>query len=152
MAGRSYPAPAARKRTPAWCSTVSAIARSACRSARSGASGACASGAPSAPARNACAASSSRQLQASHAMHTTPTGAAPQDHARRAAEAGEVVVRPAGGARREVRREAGGEQQLEAEGELVGARRAGRLAVEQRELVAQQVVDLGMGLAGLEEA
>ena len=46
---------------------------------------------------------------------------AADDAARRAGEADEVLALAAGGAAREVRCEAGGEQQLEPEGERVGA-------------------------------
>ena len=75
------------------------------------------------------------------------------DHAAGGAgEADEVVALAAGGAAGELRREAGGEQQLEAEGERVGAAGAGGVAVEQRELVGEQVVDAGVRVAVVEDA
>ncbi len=77
---------------------------------------------------------------------------AADDAAGRAREAREVVLRAAGRAGGELRREPGREQQLEAERELVRARRPGGVGVEQRELVAEQVVDLGVRLVGLEQA
>src|SRR5918999_2830249 len=52
----------------------------------------------------------------------------------------------------ELRREAGGEQQLEPERERVGAAGPRRLAVEQRQLVGEQVIDAGMRLAVVEHA
>ena len=77
---------------------------------------------------------------------------AADDAARRAGEADEVLALAAGGAAGELRREAGGQQQLEAEGERVGAARAVGVAVEQRELVGQQVVDAGVRVAVVEDA
>ena len=56
------------------------------------------------------------------------------DAAGGAGEAGEVLALAAGRAGGELWGEARGEQQLEAEGERVGAAGAGGLAVEQREL------------------
>ena len=63
-----------------------------------------------------------------------------------------MLALAAGGAAGELRREAGGEQQLQAEGERVGAAGAGGVAVEQRELVGQQVVDAGVRVAVVEDA
>ena len=51
-----------------------------------------------------------------------------------------------------MRREAGGEQQLEAERELVGVRGVGARGVEQRELVAEQVEDARVRLGRVEQA
>ena len=77
---------------------------------------------------NACASSPSGNAAASHDAQTTPP-AAPEKPT-------EVLALAARRARRQLRREAGGEQQLEPEGELVGVRRVGRVGVEQRQLVA----------------
>src|SRR5215207_184051 len=60
------------RRTCAWYSIVSAIARSAWESARSGASGASASGRATACARKACASSPSGNEPASQPAQTTP--------------------------------------------------------------------------------
>jgi hypothetical protein len=61
----------------------------------------------------------------------------------------------AGGAGRQLRRQAGGEQQLQAKGELVCVRglRAcrARPRVQQRELVAQQREHARMRVVGLEQ-
>ena len=137
-------APTGRSRRCAWCSSVSRIARSACWSARGEASGASASGCPSAATRKSCASWSSGKALASQAAHTTPP-AAPEKPTRCSL----LAARRAGG---ELRREAGGQQQLEAEGERVGAGGAGGLAVEQRELVGEQVVDAGVRVAVVEHA
>src|SRR6202023_2375275 len=74
--------------------------------------------------------------------------------ARRAGEAHQVLPLAAARARAELRREAGGEQQLQPQGPggRAGPRGADtRLLVEQRELPAQQVVYAGMRLRGLEK-
>src|SRR3954452_16893316 len=47
---------------------------------------------------------------------------AAHDAARGAAEAGDVLARPAAGARGQLRREPGAEQELQPEGQLVGRR------------------------------
>ena len=73
---------------------------------------------------------SSGNAEASLALHVPAGGAR---------EAGQVVAVLARGARVEMGRQAGGEQQLEAEGELVPAPRQRGAGVEQRQLVAQQV-------------
>src|SRR5207302_3413129 len=83
------------------------------------------------------------------------------DAAGGAGEGVEVFALAARRARGELRREAGGVQELEAErergralgGGVAPARRArGDALVEQRELAAEQVEDAGMGLGGLEQA
>src|SRR4051794_13015769 len=74
------------------------------------------------------------------------------DAAGGAGEADQMLALAAGGAGRELGREAGCEQQLEAEGERVGAAGALRLGVEERELVGEQVVDAAVGLAVPEQA
>src|SRR5215208_428625 len=74
------------------------------------------------------------------------------DAARGAREADEVLGLPAGGAGGQVGREARCEQQLQAERERGGARGPLRLAVDQRELVGEQVVDAGVRLAVAEQA
>jgi hypothetical protein len=51
-----------------------------------------------------------------------------------------------------VRRQARREQQLQPEGELVGRAAAGRIGVQQRELVGEQVVGGRVGVALLEQA
>ena len=137
-------ATAARRCTPAWCSAVSVIARSAWRRAWTSASGA------------------SRQRRAERTGHErvrllaqrerTRLARAADDAAGRAREADELLRLPARRAGAELRREARGDEQLEAERELVRPRRALRLAVEQRELVAEQVVRRRMRLAVAEEA
>ena len=76
---------------------------------------------------------------------------AADDAARRAGEADQVLGVAARGAGGQVRREAGGEQELEPERERVGARGPLGRAVEQRELVGEQVVDAGMRLAVAEQ-
>ena len=63
---------------------------------------------------------------------------AADDAAGRAGEADEVLALAAGRAAGELGREAGGEQQLQPEGERVGAVGALGLVVEQRELVGEQ--------------
>ncbi len=80
------------------------------------------------------------------------------DTARGAAEPGEVIGLPTGRAGGEVRGQAPGEQQLEAERELVGVRGRGRsagvgpgTAIQQCELVAEQVVDRRVGLRRVEQ-
>ena len=62
--------------TFAWCSAVSVIARSTCRSARSDPAGARASGRPSASTRKPYDSSSSGNDAASHELQTTPPAAA----------------------------------------------------------------------------
>ena len=93
---------------------------------------------------NACASSSSGNAFASQAPHTTPP-AAPENPTRCSALA-------AGGAARQLRRKAGGEQELQAERERVGPAGAGRVAVQQRELVGEQMVHAGVRLAVVEDA
>ena len=110
-------AAAARSRTCAWCSTVSrdrplGLAQRALGCGRAPRPAA----APSASTRNAWASSSSGKADASHALHTTPP-AAPEKPPR-------CSRSPHDAQADELRREPGGEQQLEPEGELVGARRA----------------------------
>ena len=73
------------------------------------------------------------------------------DAARGAGEADEVLALAAARAGGELRREAGGQQQLEPERERVGARRARGVGVEQRELVGQQVIDAAVRLAVVEQ-
>ena len=82
--------------------------------ARSGC-GASASGEPSAPVRNSCASWPSGKPDASQAPHTTPP-AAPENDVRWSASPHDAHAG-------ELRREAGGEQELEAKGELVCVRR-----------------------------
>ena len=77
---------------------------------------------------------------------------AADDAARRAAERREVVGLAARRARGELRREAGGEQQLEPERELVGVRGLLRPRIEQRELVAEEREHAGMRLGRGEQA
>ena len=107
--------------------------------------GASASGEPSAPVRNVVRLLAEREAR-------RLAGAA-DDAAGGARERGEVVglaARRAGG---ELRREAGGEQELEAKRELVGVRaRMRRPRVEQRELVAEEREHAGMRLGRLEQA
>ena len=73
------------------------------------------------------------------------------DAARRAGEADQVLALAAARAGGELRREAGGQQQLEPERERVGARRAPGIGVEQRELVGEQVVDAAVRVAVVEQ-
>jgi len=78
--------------------------------------------------------------------------AGPAHHpARRRGEGLQVLGLPACGAGLELGRQAGGQQQLEPEGELVGRRRRARVGVEQGKLVGQEVVDAGMGIPRLEQ-
>ena len=77
---------------------------------------------------------------------------AADDAAGGAGEADEVVALPAGGAAGEVWGEAGRQQQLEGERERVGLAGADGLAVEQRELVGEQVVDADVRVAVVEDA
>ena len=77
---------------------------------------------------------------------------AADDAAGRAGEADEVVSLAAGGAAGQMWREARGEQELQAEGERVGAAGAGRVALEQGELVGEQVIDAGVRFAVVEDA
>ena len=70
----------------------------------------------------------------------------------RGREAAEVLAGPAGGAGRELGGEPGGQEQLQAEGQLIGPPRAGHVGVQEGELVAEEVEDLRVRLAGLEEA
>ena len=93
---------------------------------------------------NACASSSSGKALASQAPQTTPP-AAPEKPTR--CSRSPQAAQPA-----RLRREAGGEQQLQAEGERVGPPGAVGLAVQQRELVGQQVVDAGVRIAVVEDA
>jgi len=65
--------------------------------------------------------------------------------------AGDVVALAAGRAGRKLRGEARGEQQLEPEGELARGGRVGRVGVEQREVRAEQVEDLRVRLARVED-
>ena len=75
------------------------------------------------------------------------------DAARGAGEADEVLAVAALRAGGQLRRQAGGDEQLEPERELVGGRGvAGRVGVEQRELVAEQVVDGRVRVSPLEQA
>ena len=143
-ARRSYRATAWRQRMPAWCSSVSSIARSAWRSARASARRRVgqrpADGVDQEGVRLLVQRERARLAGAAH-------------HAAGGArEAAEVLALAARRARGQLRRQAGGEQELEAEGELVGVPGARRLGVEQRELVAEQVVDAGMRLGGVEQA
>jgi hypothetical protein len=77
---------------------------------------------------------------------------AADDAAGLAREAAEVVDLAAGGAGGELRREAARDQQLEAEGELRGGRTVARLAVEQPQLVGEQVEDRRARVARLEQS
>src|SRR3954447_6862276 len=82
-------------------------------------------------------------------------GLAPAAHdaAGGAAEADEVLALAARGAGRQLRREAGGDQELEPEGELVGhGRLAVGVGVQQGQLVAEQVEDSRVRVRGLEQA
>jgi hypothetical protein len=63
-----------------------------------------------------------------------------------------VLARAAARARGELRGEAGGQQELEPERQGVRAAGLGRLCVEQRELIGQQVVDAAMRVAVVEQA
>ena len=110
--------PTGRRRRCAWCSSVSMIARSACASARGGASGVSASGRPSAADHEGVRLLVERE-------RVGLAGAA-DDAAGGAGEADEVLALAAGGAAGELRREARGEQELQAEGERVGAAGARR--------------------------
>ena len=75
------------------------------------------------------------------------------DHAAGGAgEALEVLALATARAGGELGREAGRQQQLEAEGERVGAARLVGLRVEQRELVGEQVVDALVRVAVVEQA
>src|SRR5205085_12682849 len=76
---------------------------------------------------------------------------AADDAAGRSREAAEVVGVAARGAGRELRREAAGDEQLEAEGELVGGAGGALVVVEQSQLVGEQVEDGGARVAGLEQ-
>ena len=76
---------------------------------------------------------------------------AAHDAAGGAREAGQVLALPARRAGGELGREARRQQQLEAEGERVGAARPRGLGVEQRELVGEQVVDAGVRVAVVEQ-
>ncbi len=67
-------------------------------------------------------------------------------------EAAQVIGLAAGRARAQLRREAGGQQQLHPEGERLGAGGRCRVGVEQGELVAEQVVGGPVGLGGVEQA
>ena len=120
------------------------IARSAWASARGEASGVSASGRPSASTMNACASSSSGNALASQAPQTTPPAApekptrcsrSPQD-----AQPASCGAKPA--ASSSFRRKAS---------ELARPA-AGGLAVEQRELVGEQVIDAGVRVAVVEDA
>ena len=93
--------------------------------------------------RKSWAAWSSPNAPASQAVQTTPP-AAPEKPARCSRSPQEAQAASCG-------REAGGEQQLEAEGERVGAAGLGRVGVEQRELVGEQVVDAGVRVAVVEQ-
>ena len=77
---------------------------------------------------------------------------AADDPAGGAGEAAEVLGLAAGGARRELRREAAGDEQLEAEGELVRGAGGGLVVVEQPQLVGEQVEDGRARVVGLEQA
>ena len=136
--------PTGRRRRCAWCSSVSMIARSAWASARGEASGASASGRPRA--------ATMKRVRVLVERERAGLAGAADDAAGRAGEADEVLALAAGGAAGELRREAGREQQLQAEGERVRAAGAGGIAVEQRELVGQQVVDAGVRVAVVEDA
>ncbi len=80
-----------------------------------------------------------------------PLARGADDPARRAREPAQVVVLAARGAGRELRRQARGEEQLEAERELVGVARARGGSLQEPQLVEQQVEDLRVGLGRLEE-
>src|SRR3954453_10058576 len=67
-------------------------------------------------------------------------------------EADEVLALAARGAARELWGEAGREQELQPEGEGVRTPRTRRFAVEQCELVGEEVVDAGVRLAVVEDA
>jgi hypothetical protein len=69
-----------------------------------------------------------------------------------AREADEVVVLAAVRACGQLGGEAGGQQELQAEGERVAAGGKRRLGVQQREVVGEQVVDAAVRLAVVEQA
>jgi len=80
--------------------------------------------------------------------------AARADHSPRGAgEGGDVVALAAAGAARQLRREAGGQRQLQAEGERrAGGAGEGRIDIEQRQVVAEQVVGGLVCLLGAADA
>ncbi len=148
----AMPRPRATRRTWAWCSSVTEIARSACRSAASEASGVSASERPSASVMNSCASCASAKEPASQALHTTPP-AAPEKPTRCSCEP-QLAHAPSWGAspaassslsrkRERSRPRRGGGR---------GAARGPGPLVQEGELAAQQVKDRRVGLGGLEQA
>src|SRR4051812_10595258 len=73
------------------------------------------------------------------------------DSAGRRRERAEVLALAAGGAAGELGNEAGGQQQLQPEGERLGRRRQRGIGIEQCELVAEQVVRRTIRLGCVEE-
>ena len=125
-----------------WYSTVSTIARSAWRSARSDAGG----------SRQGPGQRLDEERVGLFVQGEPAALARPAHHAAgRARERGQVVGLAAGRARAQVRRQAGRDQELEPERELVGGAATGRVGVQQRELVGQQVVGRRVGIALLEQ-